>query len=468
MASDEQAAERLGDYLRDLTPEARALLIAELERGRLRGEELPQAELLLTQLRALMRKESRLPERIGNPARLFFTPLEPFIVDDGAEHAHSGRLARACIAPLWDWISTDLVPGDATTYAAEASRLLLASETAKAEQAARAFQDLVVRRIDEALAVVRRDEKARRRLAFRIGTPRAQADLMELAGILRARDTLAGIAGRIPLRIRNLDGDQLDAVLTILDTILARQNDLFAYALVLVMGRLPAPWQLVRLAIKSAQSDAADRVADTPYAGAVTIVFAEIERLVREMNASLKHGRVVSAAIQLKEIHEAVRGVRAEMDLSVGSPWARQLAAIRAGIADSLKPELDSLPGRVRRIMRILPGRQGRGAAADPGEVDELEAMIGFLAECRACASELALNEMTMRAFSDLQTYLESGTKAVLDALRAGKEADRVHRLAQFDAAVRFCAKIFGQEYATLLARAGEVATSSERKAAKS
>jgi hypothetical protein len=318
------------------------------------------------------------------------------------------------------------------------------------------------------MAVARRDEKARRQLAFRVGTPRAQADLLEFAGILKARDALAGIAARIPLRIRNLDGDQLDAIMTLLDAVLTRQQDLFAYALVLVMGRLPAPWQLIRLAIKSAQSDAADRVADTPYAGAVTIVFAEIERMVRQMNASLKQGQVVSAATQLKDIHEAVRGLRAEMDLSVGSPWARQLAAIRAGIADSLKPELDAIPSRVRRIMRILPGRAGRGAAVDPGEVAELEALMGFLAECRACASELALNEMTMRVFSDLQNYLESGTKSVLEALRAGTEADRAYRRGQFDAAVRFCAKIFGQEYATLLARAGEVAANSERKAAKS
>ena len=39
MASDGQSVERLRDYLRTLKPEARAMLVAELERGLLRGDE---------------------------------------------------------------------------------------------------------------------------------------------------------------------------------------------------------------------------------------------------------------------------------------------------------------------------------------------------------------------------------------------------------------------------------------------
>jgi hypothetical protein len=238
---------------------------------------------------------------------------------------------------------------------------------------------------------------------------------------------------------------------------------------VLLMGRLPASWQLIRLAIKSAQTDAAERIADTPYAGGVTIVFAEIERMVRDMVRDLKRGQMVPAAAQLKDIHEAVRGMRAEMDLSASSNWGRQLGAIRAGIADALKPELETLPGRVRRLIRIVPGKHlPRGAAVDATEVGELEGMAGFLATCRACASELALNEITMRVFSELQNCLENGTKSLLDVLRNCPETERPYRQAQIDAAVRLCAKVFGQEYASLLSRAADVAVNSERKAAKS
>src|SRR5205807_1571284 len=51
MASNGLPVDRLRDYLRELKPEARALLMAELERGRLRGEELPAIGLILQELR---------------------------------------------------------------------------------------------------------------------------------------------------------------------------------------------------------------------------------------------------------------------------------------------------------------------------------------------------------------------------------------------------------------------------------
>ncbi len=100
MASEALPAGRLRDYLGDLKPKARALLIAELERGLLHGDDMPGTDLVLQQLRKTMCDSGRPLPRIGNPARLFFMPLEPFIVDDGLEHKHPGRLARVALEPI--------------------------------------------------------------------------------------------------------------------------------------------------------------------------------------------------------------------------------------------------------------------------------------------------------------------------------------------------------------------------------
>jgi hypothetical protein len=60
------------------------------------------------------------------------------------------------------------------------------------------------------------------------------------------------------------------------------------------------------------------------------------------------------------------------------------------------------------------------------------------------------------------------GTQALLDALRSAGPGDLPFRQSQVDAAVRFCPRIFGQEqeYASLLAKAAEVAGQRQRKAA--
>jgi hypothetical protein len=68
---------------------------------------------------------------------------------------------------------------------------------------------------------------------------------------------------------------------------------------------------------------------------------------------------------------------------------------------------------------------------------------------------------MTMRAYGELQQYLDTGTKQLLEGLRHAGGGDRAFRQSQVDAAVRFCAKVFGQEYASLLTKAAEVAAHS-------
>ena len=174
-----------------------------------------------------------------------------------------------------------------------------------------AFQDRVAERIER--AATQGDDKARRRLAGQIGTARTIDDTTDVAKILKARDALALIADQLPGHIRNLADPQLDNIKALLDARATRPDDLLPYALILVMGRLAAPWQLIRLAVKAAQSDDAARIAATPYAMAVTIVLADVERMVRELKADLKRGGAVTSL--LKCMHDAARGLRTELDL---------------------------------------------------------------------------------------------------------------------------------------------------------
>ena len=58
-------------------------------------------------------------------------------------------------------------------------------------------------------------------------------------------------------------------------------------------------------------------------------------------------------------------------------------------------------------------------------EVDETAALIDFVAVCRTYASELAINEVTLRTYSDLQQYVEKSTEALVQALRGGEGKGR-------------------------------------------
>ena len=163
--------------------------------------------------------------------------------------------------------------------------------------------------------------------------------------------------------------------------------------------------------------------------------------------------------------------MRSEIDLSDDSPWSRQLTAIRIEVSNVLKTEIESTPGRVRRLLRPRPAKDIQsGSLLDAMDVSEAEMLVEFVGACRTYANELAVNEATVRSYSELQHYLESGTKVLLDALRHANDADRPFRQSQMDAAIRFCRVVFGADYAGLLAKAAEIAVqtaAAERKSAR-
>ena len=130
-----------------------------------------------------------------------------------------------------------------------------------------------------------------------------------------------------------------------------------------------------------------------------------------------------------------------------------------------LQAEIDTLPSQVRRVLRVRPVKDVRpGSTIDAAEVAEIEARLVLAAACRNYAGELAISESTRRVHSELQNYFDSGTQILLDRLRAAQPAERAFCQAQVDAAVRFCAKLFGTDFASTLSKAADVAAKGDRK----
>ena len=108
------------------------------------------------------------------------------------------------------------------------------------------------------------------------------------------------------------------------------------------------------------------------------------------------------------------------------SAWGKQLTALRADVSKILTAEIELMPGRVRRLIRPRPSKEiASGSTLDADEVAETEALIGFVAACRNYASELAINEVTQRTFNELQQFLDTGTRTLLDALRGASGGER-------------------------------------------
>src|ERR1700730_10376527 len=99
MTTKQTAADGIRGYLQQLTPQTRTRLLAEIERLRESGDEIPGAELIIEALRSEPSKEPLKEAKSSTPldpaARYFFKPLEPFLVDHPSARGHGGESAGA-------------------------------------------------------------------------------------------------------------------------------------------------------------------------------------------------------------------------------------------------------------------------------------------------------------------------------------------------------------------------------------
>src|SRR6266852_738172 len=460
------STERLRDYLVQLPPQSQALLMREFERAIERGEDTTVASFVLEQLRKVVRgtDEEALP-RINDPARLLFRPLEPFLVEANFP-VRPGQVRRASLLPVWQWLTRDGAPEQAREFEAVLARARQDGTASDLEPAIRKLQLAVTDAILKIASPVSGGDK--QRALARVGPPDVIADLLPIALVLQAREALDTLGSRLPSYLRMFADQQIAVVSASLNVASLQTPQLLPFALSLVMQRLAAPWQIIRLAIKMAASDDEIRVASTPYGVAVTIALHDLSFLAARLRADIKRGHFENVADHLKTLHDGVRGLRTELDLRNDSAWGRQLASIRADISNALQSEIDSVPGRVRRLLRQRPDKDiPAGARVDSSEVEETAALIDFVAVCRTYASELAINEVTLRTYSDLQHYVEHSTEALVQSLRASDVRTRAYRQMQVTAAIRFCEVLFGHDYASLMSRAAENALTGERKSSR-
>ncbi|NPU10490.1 hypothetical protein HL666_06955 [Bradyrhizobium sp. 83002] len=482
------AHERLREYLGQLPPNAQSLLMREFERAIERGQDVAVATLVLEQLRKVVRPAAavappppaappaRPPQPIearpqareerrqsGDGPRRLFRPLEPFLTDSTGP-LRPGQIRRASLLAVWQWLGREGAP---ERYAEFDAAMSAGSDSSReVEVAARKLQLAAAEALMKLVGPNATGD--RQRLLARIGSPSVIEDLLPIALVLQNREALDGLNGRLPGIIRVLGDSQIASVTDAINVPSLQTPLMLPFALSLVMQRLAAPWQIIRLATKIAASDDEIRVAATPFGVAVTIALNDLANLAASLRADIRRGHFSNLGDTLKTLHDGVRGLRTELDLRSESNWGKQLTAIRADISNALQSEIDSVPGRARRILRQRADKDiPAGAGVDGGEVEEVAALIEFVAVCRNYAGELAINEVTLRTYTDLQQYVEKATEALVQSLRSGDARARAYRQSQVSAAIRFCHVLFGNDYAQLMSRSAENAMNGERKSSR-
>jgi hypothetical protein len=451
MGEDPANLERVRLYLRSLPPTALLSVLQEFERAMLRGDTVPEA--VLAELRREIQKSGLQPQRVGSPSRLFFQPIEPFIVDGAPPRRHHGYIARASLNPIWMWICRDLMPVDSKAYTDRARRALLAADQDTCRKLAEAFQDHFVKLAAGALAGPANRDRARERLAIYMGPPRAVDDLCETFCVLKARHVLANVASRLPERIDDLKDTELDQVMSLLNPLAGAPGNALLYALIITMRRLGVRWQLVRLAVRAAQSKAAGRVVRTPYSEAIALVLVDIEGKAAALRTRLRNRETKEARDLLEAAHAAIVAVARELDLTEDSSLRRRCAAIRADVSALLTAEVAAFDAGIQRLLDRPPPQELTGdRVVDPADLAEAEHELALVSSIAGMAEAFDIRDAVGVALSQARMRIENAAVALLVAARQAGGAVRRFYLERFEAAVRICAKLFGRDFTSALA----------------
>ncbi len=380
-----EAPDRIQQYLKRLTPLARGNLLIELERLEVCGSEIPGSVDILARLRAEFRSDGSTQNRVGNPSRYFFAPLQPLLVDGAPEHANSGRILRGSLSPIWEWISRDLLPTMARDYAKGIDGLMAANNQREARQLAATFQTKIVKSLENTLGSVEGADQTRVKLATYTASPAAYGDLTKMLCVLRARDALAKFNESLPATIRKFDDARVAKVAALLDAFGKTHAEALPFALALVAKRLKTPWQLIRLATKAAPSKNAADIAATPYAIAVSMVLDRLDDNRSALRVALRNNRVLVCKEILTDIYDTEYALQVRIDLLDESDWGERLRNLMNAIAALVEAEVSRFP---EKIGHVLGSRRLRGYQSLAGRLTYLawkgrDAVSGGAAYCR-------------------------------------------------------------------------------------
>ena len=120
----------------------------------------------------------------------------------------------------------------------------------------------------------------------------------------------------------------------------------------------------MRVAALAAESHQVARIPATPFAVVVDLLVADVERVLLRAEAARQAQDVERLAAAARDFAHGVRALSHRSRDGAGACRRQRLGVIRSRMAQLLRPEVETLPGRVRQILRparAMPGgRAGR------------------------------------------------------------------------------------------------------------
>jgi len=445
-----QKAGVLQTFLGSLPPHVALRLSRAVEVDRLAdGKSLPH-DIILEGLRPVLRSNEQ-RDRTPTPLRLFCRPFEDLLVNRQRPEKQKGRIARSHIGPVWQWLSTFLIPKEAHDYESEVKELIVSFKPDDARKRAMAFWQEAAAAMRNALEI----DKTRKVAREALRDPLALADAEEMALLLTVGPEILVLQEKLPKPVPAFTEDLVRAARQIYDHFIATAPDAAPYVAVAAMNRLARRWEALRLTVLVSRNAKDTLISSTDMGLAGELLFGDIDSLSHAIRSAKQPRFDVDELIDnIAGFAELSSAVVKEMAVRRDGKWGQSLLKDRAQVGNFMDEFMERAP---KEISAALP-LQKASRFADPERNERALRYATLVAGSKPFASAGSFAASREEAHKKSADYLRRYNEEVLYDLRTTNMERRQLAKDRFALTSELTAILCGEEEAELLRRRGRAA----------
>lgn len=459
-------ADQLDAYLTGLTPKAAETLMREVERDRLKGGSSFPHEFVLEKARAVLQRNDGSCDRIGSPRRVFCQPFEDLLVDRIAEEKQRGRIARSSIDPVWNWISTELVPGVVPSLDARLRSALLAENDELIEELSQRLYEVCAKALTAALGVIVPETKPYSRLAAHLGGEQVLLDAFEIRDCLSYGSEILSHLSRIPSTIHEFEDDDDELYAQWYREFADQYPDAAYILLVTLSRRCVRPSDMLRVVVAIAGTDEADVVRRQTAGVVCEVMLHDMDIAGTSMRDDMSlNVEFDDLKPHLARFHTLGSAICDTLELELRGVWGHKIVALRSDLSSRISEYIAQAPRLVKAALyRRQSSGQSRqrlseaGSGPDPQKVADAEFSVSLLIGIRPYLGQLTLNAEYSRVKAEVEQFLEVIADRLVNNIVDGSPEEAAFAVEGLPAAGRLMEKVFGDEASELFLRRGRAA----------
>ncbi len=455
-------------FLASLPLDKALTLAAAVERERLNGATAMPVDVILEALRPALRRARK---RIPTPRRLFCVAFEDLLIDGPREEKQTGRILRASVTKLWQWLASEGLREKLADLEARIATTILARESKPEQELVAQLQSAAADAVRLSFGQVAKGTPARRALALKFDGEDGLADIEEIALVLEAADEFDAIRAKVPRAMETLTHDHLSLIRDIYDDLSERRPELCPYIALIVLGRLSRPWEVLRLAsvVSRRRDDTLFSASDMGVVG--DLLLADMQVLTDELSAVPPHKMNPATVLPKLERFVAMsNGLIREIGMRREGKWGQRLIKLRHLASDAMDALIARAPTEIVAVLPMqrlgafaghAPRRPDLTRELDDTRVARALGWAKLLSGSGKFATDGAFHSAHREAFDRVALHLRQYADAMVGELRTIDDQHRRRAEAFAEAAEALSDAVLGPEETDLFRRRAAAATAS-------